>query len=104
MNAVAVNNQVAAELGEVRLGADGQPVGFRYQSQIYVVVGTPTRWFTRRNWWAQAANVSRGVGAQVLEVEMLRVAAIVNQTEQQKMHYADLAREGNTWQLVRVFD
>lgn len=97
-------NAAVVELGEVRLGADGQPVGFRYESQIYVVVGTPTRWFTRRDWWVQAANVSRGVGAQVLEVEMLRVAAIANEAEQQKMHYADLAREGDTWQVVRVFD
>ena len=89
---------------QVRLGSNDQPVGFRHEDQHFVIVGTPTRWFTRRAWWANAQSAQRGVGAQVLEIEMLRVA--VMSSGSQKMQFADLAfdPEQSIWQVVRVFE
>jgi hypothetical protein len=48
--------------------------------------------------------VQRGVGAAVLEIEMLRAA--VMSSGSQKMQFADLAfdTEQSAWQVVRVFD
>lgn len=93
-----------APSSQVRLGSSDQPVGFRYEDQHFVIVGTPTRWFTRRAWWANAQSAQRGVGAQVLEIEMLRAA--VMSSGSQKMQFADLAfdPEQSIWQVVRIFE
>jgi hypothetical protein len=86
------------------MGAAEQLASFHHEGQHFVIVGTPTRWFTRRAWWANAQSAQRGVGAQVLEIEMLRAA--VMSSGSQKMQFADLAfdPEQSIWQVVRVFE
>jgi hypothetical protein len=73
------------QIGEaVRVFTDetGRPAGFTWRNQNYLVSEDPIRWFSRRNWWLDAKSVQRGVGANVLEIEMWRlVASALSQVE-----------------------
>ena len=53
----------------------GEPVKFTWAGATYAITAKPVRWYDRRQWWAEAGRVQRGIGAQVLEVEMWQVQA-----------------------------
>lgn len=82
----------------------GEPVKFVWAGATYAITAKPVRWYDRRQWWAEAGRVQRGIGAQVLEVEMWQVQAEIQDAiratlpkfEFELMHFK------NAWQLVRV--
>lgn len=80
----------------VSLSQTGEPVEFKWQGASYQVVEKPVRWFSRRQWWAEAARVQRGIGKEVLEVEMWRLNTNAGFVE--LMHLAQ-----NEWRLVRTY-
>lgn len=80
----------------VSLNQTGEPVEFKWQGAIYRVVEKPVRWFSRRQWWAEATRVQRGIGKEVLEVEMWRLQTTAGFVE--LMHPAP-----NEWRLVRTY-
>ena len=53
----------------------GQPAGFTWRDQNFLVSEAPVRWFSRRNWWLDAKSVQRGSGSGLLEIEMWRLVA-----------------------------
>jgi hypothetical protein len=80
----------------VSLNRTGEPVEFSWRGSSYRVVSKPERWFSRRQWWAEASRVQRGIGKEVLEVEMWRLRTKDGFVE--LMHTAQ-----NDWRLVRTY-
>ena len=80
----------------VSLNQTGEPVEFKWQGASYRVLEKPVRWFSRRQWWAEASRVQRGIGKEVLEVEMWRLQTNAGFVE--LMHPAP-----NEWRLVRTY-
>jgi hypothetical protein len=79
----------------------GEPIGFSWRGGNYRVVSKPVRWFSRRDWWVEAARAQRGIGAGVLEVEMWRISAIKDSAAAQfELIHTEI---DNRWQLVRIF-
>ncbi len=101
----------------VSVNQGGEPIGFRWRNQSYLVNAKPVRWFARREWWVEAARAQRGIGAGVLELEMWRLQASC--VERQKplaqyelIHSFDLSDKpvsaspevSEGWRLVRVYE
>ena len=82
----------------------GEPVKFVWAGATYAITAKPVRWYDRRQWWAEAGRVQRGIGAQVLEVEMWQVQAELQDTIQATLpkFEFELMHSKNAWQLVRV--
>jgi len=89
------------ETVEVSVNQFGEPIGFRWQGECYLVTNRPVRWFTRREWWVESARAYRGIGAGILESEMWRLTANGGQgvAQFEFIHSAI----GNAWKLVRVY-
>ncbi len=85
----------------VSVNQNGEPIGFRWRDQCFLVMNRPVRWFARKEWWVESARVQRGIGAGVLETEMWRLSA---NCQDQVMQF-ELVHQAisNRWQLVRVF-
>ena len=86
----------------VSVNQTGEPIGFRWRDQCYLVTSKPIRWFARKEWWVESARAQRGIGAGVLETEMWRFSASDNAVVLQ----FELIRNAltNQWQLNRVFE
>jgi hypothetical protein len=86
----------------------GEPVKFVWAGATYAITAKPVRWYDRRQWWAEAGRVQRGIGAQVLEVEMWQVQAEIQAGVQDPIRATlpkfefELMHSKNAWQLVRV--
>jgi len=82
----------------------GEPVKFVWAGATYAITAKPVRWYDRRHWWAEAGRVQRGIGAQVLEVEMWQVQAEVQDAIRATLpkFEFELMHSKNAWQLVRV--
>ena len=89
------------ETVSVSVNQSGEPIGFRWRDQCFLVMNRPVRWFARREWWVESARVQRGIGAGVLETEMWRITA---NCDGQVLQF-DLVHQviGNFWKLARVF-
>jgi hypothetical protein len=87
----------------VAVDKGGQPIGFSWRNENFLVAGSPLRWFARREWWNEAARVQRGIGAGVLEVEMWRLLAFADTKPKNQFELLHNAVDGS-WRLVRVFD
>lgn len=90
------------ECVEVRTNQLGEPIGFNWRNASYRVITKPVRWFSRRDWWVEAARAQRGIGAGVLEVEMWRLSAIreAHSPAQFELIHTE---ENKQWKLVRIF-
>jgi hypothetical protein len=89
----------------VAVNDTGEPIGFSWRNNSYLVNAKPTRWFARREWWVEAARVQRGIGAGVLELEMWRLLASCVDKEKPRCQYELLhSALDNEWKLVRIFD
>ncbi len=95
----------------VSVNQSGEPIGFRWRENNYLVNAKPVRWFARKQWWVEAARAQRGIGAGVLELEMWRLQASC--TEKQKAvaqfelihNLPDAAKpDFDAWRLVRIYD
>lgn len=82
----------------------GEPVKFVWAGATYAITAKPVRWYDRRQWWAEAGRVQRGIGAQVLEVEMCQVQAELQDAIRATLpkFEFELMHSKNVWQLVRV--
>jgi len=82
----------------------GEPVKFTWAGATYAITAKPVRWYDRRQWWAEAGRVQRGIGAQVLEVEMWQVQAELQDAIRATLpkFEFELMHSKNIWQLVRV--
>jgi hypothetical protein len=82
----------------------GEPVKFLWAGATYAITAKPVRWYDRRQWWAEAGRVQRGIGAQVLEVEMWQVQAEIQDAIRATLpkFEFELMHSKNAWQLVRV--
>ena len=96
---VSVDESVA-----VSVNWAGEPVKFVWAGATYAITAKPVRWYDRRQWWAEAGRVQRGIGAQVLEVEMWQVQAELQDTIRATLpkFEFELMHSKNAWQLVRV--
>ena len=59
----------------VLLDFDGAPVCFSWRDKSYTVCSRPVRWYSRRMWWQEASGAPKGVGAELVEIEMWRLWA-----------------------------
>ena len=60
----------------VLLDFDGAPVCFSWRDRSYTVCSRPVRWYSRRMWWQEASGAPKGVGAELVEIEMWRLWAV----------------------------
>lgn len=95
----------------VSTNQNGEPVGFLWRDSNYKVRARPIRWFARRDWWLEASRVQRGIGADVLEVEVWRMlaseGAAINppkNTQFEIAHSLDNTSGKKIWRLVKVYD
>jgi len=79
----------------------GEPVRFSWRNGNYKVVSRPERWYSRRSWWLEASRAQRGIGADVLEVEMWRLSATKGIGSPSQFELIHSQIDGG-WQLVRV--
>ena len=95
-------NQINEPVAMV-VNGEGEPIGFKWRDGNFLVANKPTRWFARRQWWKEAARVQRGIGVDVIEVEMWRLLAsdLAKHTCQQYeiLHSVN----SNDWRLVLVY-
>lgn len=54
---------------------DGAPVCFSWQERSYTVISRPVRWYSRKRWWQEASAAPKGIGANLIEIEMWRLWA-----------------------------
>ncbi|MFM5968764.1 MAG: hypothetical protein ACKOQ8_06995 [Micrococcales bacterium] len=85
----------------------GEPVGFNWRGIAYLVKSRPLRWFARREWWVEASRVQRGVGANLVEIEMWRLqagrAGDAAETSEAAQFELTRGEDDNVWRLVRVW-
>jgi Family of unknown function (DUF6504) len=107
------------EFIEVSVNQTGEPIGFSWRGDSYLVVSRPVRWFARREWWRESDRAYRGIGAEVVEMEMWRLNAGIRSkgglTSTQNAAQFELVRGSDApavpgspsasgkWRLVRVF-
>jgi len=87
---------------KVLTNQSGEPVRFSWRNGSYQVTSRPERWYSRKPWWLEASRAQRGIGAQVLEVEMWRITAskgISSPNQFELVH----SQSDDGWQLVRIF-
>jgi len=86
---------------EVSVNQIGEPIGFRWRDECYLVMNHPVRWFARREWWVESARAYRGIGAGVIETEMWRLSA---DCPSGVMYFELIHNVGcDAWRLERVF-
>jgi hypothetical protein len=91
------------EIVTVAVDKNGQPIGFSWRNESFLVSAPPIRWFARREWWNEAARVQRGIGAGVLEVEMWRLLATGVTKAKSQFELVHNTADG-IWRLVRIFE
>lgn len=87
----------------VAVNDTGEPIGFKWRNANFLVANKPMRWFARREWWKEASRAQRGIGTDIIEVEMWRLMAsdLKQQTCQQ---YELIHRVGkDDWRLILVY-
>lgn len=87
---------------QVATNGSGEPVSFNWRNGSYRVISRPMRWFSRRDWWVEAARAQRGIGAGVLEVEMWRLSASRDSASPAQFELIH-TQSDDAWQLVRIF-
>lgn len=93
-----VDEQVA-----VAVNGTGEPIGFKWRNANFLVANKPMRWFARREWWAEAVRVQRGVGRDVIEVEMWRLMASDLRSKTCRQYELLHAVGKDDWRLVLVY-
>jgi hypothetical protein len=95
---ISVDEQVA-----VVVNGTGEPIGFKWRNSSFLVANKPMRWFARRSWWKEAARVQRGIGTDVIEVEMWRLMAS-DLHQKSCLQYELIHAVGkNDWRLILVY-
>jgi hypothetical protein len=77
----------------------GEPVRFSWRNGSYQVTARPERWFSRKPWWLEANRAQRGIGPELLEVEMWRISAAKGASSPSQF---ELLHTRAGWQLVRI--
>lgn len=87
----------------VAVNGTGEPIGFKWRNANFLVANKPMRWFIRREWWAEAARVQRGVGRDVIEVEIWRLMASDLMSKRCQQYELLHAVDKDDWRLVLVY-
>jgi len=87
----------------VAVTQNGQPIGFIWRNDSYVVTEKPERWFTRKPWWNEASRVNKGAGQSALEVEIWRLLAIDAAAKKKTQYEFIHCPDDNTWRMVRIY-
>ena len=61
---------------EVVCDPSGQPLTLNWGGRAYIVCAEPTRWFERRQWWAEERRAPLGSGAGLVDHEIWRVQVL----------------------------
>lgn len=85
------------DLVTVEFAPSGQPHSFIWHRFEYVVRGFPQVFFRRRSWWLEGSDLGR------IDQELWRVeAASVRDPDVSSLY--DLARDSESWRLVRAWE
>jgi hypothetical protein len=87
----------------VAVNGDGEPIGFKWRNANFLVSNRPMRWFARREWWSEASRAQRGIGSDIIEVEMWRLLA--SDLHQKSCQQYELIHSvgQDDWRLILVY-
>lgn len=89
------------ETVKVSTNQAGEPVRFSWRNGSYQVTSRPERWYARKPWWLEASRAQRGIGSQILEVEMWRITASKGISSPNQFELTH-SQPDDGWQLVRI--
>ena len=95
---IRVNEEVA-----VAVNGDGEPIGFKWKESHFLVANKPLRWYARKEWWQEAARATKGLGAEIMEVEMWRLLASDLGQISCKQYELVHSVSKNHWRLILVY-
>ena len=89
---------------EVVCSPAGMPLRLMWGGRTYKVGADPVRWYERRNWWEEETRAERGRGAGLVDTEIWRVQARVN--DRSELRTLDLSHHvgSGRWRLIRIHD
>ena len=89
---------------EVVSSPAGIPLRLSWQGRTYKVAAHPVRWYERRSWWEEEPRAKRGHGPGLVDSEIWRVQARLN--NRSALRTLDISRQvaSDTWRLIRVHD
>ncbi len=93
-----------SESVEVACTPSGVPLRLLWRGHNYQMAAEPLRWYERRNWWAEEARAEMGRGAGLVDHEIWRIQARINETSQ--ILTLDLSKQTGTqnWRIIRIHD
>lgn len=93
-----------SESVEVVCAPSGVPLRLQWQGSSYRIAAEPVRWYERRNWWAEELRAEIGRGAGLVDHEIWRVQAQLNDSAE--IRTLDLSRQVETgrWRIIRIHD
>lgn len=98
MRMIRVDESVA-----VAVNGDGEPIGFKWRNANFLVANKPLRWYARKEWWIEAARATKGIGTEIMEVEMWRLLAS-DLGKQSCLEYELIhSVSNNDWRLILVY-
>ncbi|WP_026535688.1 DUF6504 family protein [Arthrobacter sp. H14] len=95
---------VFSESVEVVCSSAGQPLSLVWQNRTYEIEAEPLRWYQRRKWWEEELRAERGRGAGLVDHEIWRVQARVN--DRSELRTLDIVHQVDTgrWRLLKIHD
>lgn len=99
-----------SESVDVACGSDGKPISVQWAGRSYSVCAEPTRWYERRNWWAEESRAPLGSGPGLVDHEIWRVQVLPSTAgvpgDHEETLTLDLTRHlsSGRWRLLRIHD
>lgn len=95
-----------SESVDVRCNPDGQPQELFWAGRNYLVCAEPSRWYERRQWWAEESRAPLGSGPGLVDHEIWRVQVQAAQGDAAELLTLDLTRHigSGRWRLLRIHD
>ncbi len=89
---------------EVACSPSGQPLQLVWQNRTYKIAAEPLRWYERRKWWEEELRAERGRGAGLVDHEIWRVQARIN--DRSELRTLDIVHQVDTgrWRLLKIHD
>ncbi|MFP5312738.1 MAG: DUF6504 family protein [Actinomycetes bacterium] len=98
---------------DVVCSAAGQPESLTWAGKSYTVCTEPSRWYERRQWWAEDSRAPLGSGSGVVDHEIWRVQVqpasrpgVPGEPAGMEPLTLDLSRHlrSGRWRLLRIHD
>lgn len=95
-----------SESVEVRCTPAGQPLELQWAGRHYTVCAEPSRWYERRQWWAEESRAPLGSGPGLVDHEIWRVQVQDVRRDAAEPLTLDLTRHisSGRWRLLRNHD